>query len=263
MSKNLRVVVCDFCNYKCVGCFNEWFISKCSIFADTEKIINIVTAIDPIPQTIKITGGEPFLHKDICKIANTFSEISKTTITTNSTNLNKNLQYLNSSIDITISIKSLERLRFKNLCRVGDDEYNKFIQEVNLVKYYNNRNVYANIVISDDIYIDYHKELLCLIEKGFKKVRYIQKLGKIQKPAVYEENIHRIMDILKCQESIVNDDPTIYSCRYCSIILEYIIQFTEFEKNVREKFDFIWLYPNGVISQGYDFGVFKQDWQNE
>lgn len=70
-SKNLQaayIYVTDRCNLKCLHC-NVNSSPTCGQFLSLEKLQHFFSSLEYSPDSINITGGEPFLHRDLPEIA--------------------------------------------------------------------------------------------------------------------------------------------------------------------------------------------------
>lgn len=121
----LRLAVTDKCNLRCFYCMPEKgidFLKKTELLSFEE----MVRLVDQLAQLgvnkVRITGGEPFLRKQIIQFFETISKIEgidKIAITTNGTLTG---QYLNDLLrldikDINLSLDSLDSKRFYQITR--------------------------------------------------------------------------------------------------------------------------------------------------
>ena len=121
----VRIAVTDKCNLRCFYCMPEEGISfiKKDRLLSYEEIIRIMGILsEEGVNKIRITGGEPFLRKEVTGLIRSLSQIDgvdKIAITTNGTLTAK---YLDELIDIGIqsfnlSIDSLDAERFNKITR--------------------------------------------------------------------------------------------------------------------------------------------------
>lgn len=121
----LRLAVTDRCNLRCFYCMPEsgiTYVDRQELMT-YEEMIRITTILSQQGiSKIRITGGEPFLRKDLMNFLEQLSEnpaITTINITTNGTLIkNKIDQLLKFGINsINLSIDSLDRERFHQITR--------------------------------------------------------------------------------------------------------------------------------------------------
>lgn len=120
----LRLAVTDKCNLRCSYCMpeNMKFVNSKELLS-YEEMIRIATVLAAEGVTkIRITGGEPFLRKNIMYLLESLVSIegiNKLAITSNAT---RTLEHLTALLDLgirtfNISIDSLDRGRFSQITR--------------------------------------------------------------------------------------------------------------------------------------------------
>lgn len=117
----LRISVTDRCNLNCLYCrrwdFSEYFPS--SEILSYEEMLQLIHIGAGLGITkIRITGGEPFVRKDICSFIDRVAaipEISDISVTTNGLMLGKHLDRLKKAgiRRLNISLDSLKRDRYR------------------------------------------------------------------------------------------------------------------------------------------------------
>ena len=121
----LRLAVTDRCNLRCFYCMPEEgikYVDRKSLMSYEEMIrITSVLAKQGISK-IRITGGEPFLRKDLMdflKVISKNPDIEKINITTNGTLISDKIDALKAIgiNSINLSIDSLDRERFFQITR--------------------------------------------------------------------------------------------------------------------------------------------------
>ena len=121
----IRIAVTDKCNLRCFYCMpNEGidFVKQKQLMSYEEllRIVNVLSVRGV--SKIRITGGEPFLRKDIMYFIKQLSQtkgIDKIAITTNGTRTLKHLEELLSYgvKDFNLSIDSIDKDRFLDITR--------------------------------------------------------------------------------------------------------------------------------------------------
>ncbi len=124
----MRIAVTDRCNLRCFYCMPEEgikYVDKSNLMTYEELLrITKVFCAEGI-EKIRITGGEPFLRKDLMQFLQSISEIpqlKKIHITTNGTLLEGKVNRLKELgiNSINLSIDSLDKDRFKMITRRDD-----------------------------------------------------------------------------------------------------------------------------------------------
>lgn len=124
----LRISLTESCNLRCIYCMPEGVVSKTSSENLTkEDIFAIVEAgVELNIKKIRLTGGEPLLHRDIVDIVKGIKDrgIEKIYITTNGILLAEKIEKLKSAgLDgVNISLDTLDREQFNSITRGGDIE---------------------------------------------------------------------------------------------------------------------------------------------
>ena len=127
----LRLSVTDRCNFRCQYCMPEKgidFVSRSELLT-YEELLYLSEIFCQLGITkIRVTGGEPFVRKDITSFLHTLRKIDgleKLAITSNGTILQKHIDELKEiGIDsINISLDSLDKDRFHQITR--RDQFDK------------------------------------------------------------------------------------------------------------------------------------------
>lgn len=148
----MRISVTDRCNLRCRYCMPEGGVESIGHdevlrFDEILKIVKI--AADLGIETVKITGGEPLVRKEIASLIGDIKAldgINKVTLTTNGSLLEGNLRELVSAgLDgVNISLDTLDARKYRELTGGGDvekvkcairkcDEYPRLKTKVNVV----------------------------------------------------------------------------------------------------------------------------------
>lgn len=177
----LRLAVTDKCNLRCFYCMPEKgidFLKKTELlsFEEMESLVILFAQLGV--NKVRITGGEPFLRKEIIQFFETISHIdgiSKITLTTNGT-LTK--QYLEDLLrlgirDINLSLDSLDSERFHKITR--RDSFNQVwscLEKMMAMDF----NVKLNVVVMEEENIDDIIPMVRLTENSNLSVRFIEEM---------------------------------------------------------------------------------------
>jgi len=138
----LRLAVTDRCNLRCFYCMPEEginYINRKELLT-YEEIIRTVKVLSELGiEKIRITGGEPFLRKDMMKLLRNIRAIKKIreiNITTNGTVVNPYIKELKALgiRSVNLSLDTLDRGRFFEITRRDEfdkvmDTFEKFLSE--------------------------------------------------------------------------------------------------------------------------------------
>jgi len=176
----LRLAVTDKCNLRCHYCMPEkiQFKPKAELLTFEEMVrISKLLAAEGIHK-IRVTGGEPFLRKDIMHLFDELAaipQIKKIAVTTNGTHT---LQHLDTLIQLGIktfnlSLDSLDRERFNLITR--RDEFPKV---ENCLHEMLNRNcdVSINAVVMKDHNIEDILPMVAFTEHHDVSMRFIEEM---------------------------------------------------------------------------------------
>jgi len=161
----LRISLTDRCNFNCLYCRPRDFkFSKREEILSYEEIIEIVKIFLKLGiEKIKITGGEPFLRKNIIFLLNEiskFPQLCDLSITTNGFFLTDIIQELKKTNfkRINVSLDTLKRERFKFI--TGVDGFEKVLRGIEKA-IENDFKIKLNVVvlknINDDEILDFLK----------------------------------------------------------------------------------------------------------
>lgn len=188
----LRIAVTDKCNLRCFYCMPEEGIDfvKKSELLDYEEILRFVGLVaNEGVSKIRITGGEPFLRKEIMGLIRSLSEVKgihKIAITTNGT---LTLPYLNELIGLgvdsfNLSIDSLDSGRFKEITR--RDYFNQVMEcyQAMLIK---NVDLKLNCVVMQGRNVDDIIPMINLGKHEKVSIRFIEEMPFNGVGAQYEK----------------------------------------------------------------------------
>lgn len=123
--KYLRLSVTDRCDLRCFYCmpngFNDYEVpEEWLTFDEIERVISIFTKLGV--SSIRITGGEPLLRKDLPQLLrqlNALPDLNDLSLSTNATRLNKNAESLYDSgvTRINVSLDTIDPVKFKQITK--------------------------------------------------------------------------------------------------------------------------------------------------
>lgn len=197
--KSLRLILTQECTYNCSMCHKEGIHSKKENlltnedFAYIYEIANKEYGINKV----NLTGGDPLLRDDIQDLLIKLKQKNaKITMTTNGYLLDKNIEIGNLLNKLNISVHSLNKEKFEELCG-KKDSFEKVINNIKMFRaQYPTLNIGINTTIIKGINSD-EKEIEELIEMaGLLKVelKFIELYHKNAKEFV---PIHTLEPILK------------------------------------------------------------------
>jgi len=197
--KSLRLILTQECTYNCSMCHKEGIHSKKENlltnedFAYIYEIANKEYGINKV----NLTGGDPLLRDDIQDLLIKLKQKNaKITMTTNGYLLDKNIEIGNLLNKLNISVHSLNKEKFEELCGKRDS-FEKVINNIKMFRaQYPTLNIGINTTIIKGINSD-EKEIEELIEMaGLLKVelKFIELYPKNAKEFV---PIHTLEPILK------------------------------------------------------------------
>ena len=197
--KSLRLILTQECTYNCSMCHKEGINSKKENlltnedFAYIYEIANKEYGINKV----NLTGGDPLLRDDIQDLLIKLKQKNaKITMTTNGYLLDKNIEIGNLLNKLNISVHSLNKEKFEELCG-KKDSFEKVINNIKMFRaQYPTLNIGINTTIIKGINSD-EKEIEELIEMaGLLKVelKFIELYPKNAKEFV---PIHTLEPILK------------------------------------------------------------------
>ncbi|MDO5844028.1 MAG: GTP 3',8-cyclase MoaA [Methanocorpusculum sp.] len=121
---DVRIVLTSACNLRCIYCHREGEeINGCARFEtkhqmSKDEIVELLKIFETLGiKTIKLTGGEPTLRKDLCEIISAIPKGIESSMTTNGTKLAaiaKDLEAAGLS-RVNVSLDTLRRDRYKKI----------------------------------------------------------------------------------------------------------------------------------------------------
>ena len=177
----MRLAVTDRCNLRCFYCMPEkgiQYLPKDNLLTFEEMLrVTKIFATQGISK-IRITGGEPFLRKDMMQLLESIAaipEIKKIHITTNGTLLIDKIPKLKALgiNSINLSLDSLDKKRFHEITR--RDDLDKVIESMHALIAANIK-VKINMVVMDGKNTDDVISMLELAKEFPVDVRFIEEM---------------------------------------------------------------------------------------
>jgi len=197
--KSLRLILTQECTYNCSMCHKEGIHSKKENLLTNEDLAYIYEIANKEYgiNKVNLTGGDPLLRDDIQDLLIKLKQKNaKITMTTNGYLLDKNIEIGNLLNKLNISVHSLNKEKFEELCG-KKDSFEKVINNIKMFRaQYPTLNIGINTTIIKGINSD-EKEIEELIEMaGLLKVelKFIELYPKNAKEFV---PIHTLEPILK------------------------------------------------------------------
>lgn len=177
----LRLAVTDRCNLRCFYCMPEEglnFSKKSQIlsYEEMERLIGILAKLGI--SKIRITGGEPFVRKDLVPFMKTVSAINgidRLSITTNGTGPLKQIEDLKAMgiHAVNLSLDCLDRERFNKITRRDEFEQVMTYYEALLAAGINTK---INAVVMQDHNLDDIIPMCELTQQHNVSVRFIEEM---------------------------------------------------------------------------------------
>ena len=178
----LRIAITDKCNLRCQYCMPAEGIDyikqkELLTYEEILRIVNVVAAQGV--RKIRITGGEPFLRKDLPYLIKSIYKvqgIEKIAITTNATICKPYIDELipHGLTDWNVSIDSLDKERFFNITR--RDQYDTVMDCINYLKDRPEVKLKLNTVVMEKDNIDDIVPIVRLTENSNLSVRFIEEM---------------------------------------------------------------------------------------
>ena len=199
----LRLAVTDRCNLRCHYCIpeekNEWLPrNELLTYEEMLRIASIAANLGV--DKVRITGGEPFIRKDLMKFIHKLSGIVKNiTITTNGILTAPFIPALRECgiASVNLSLDTLNRERFRQITR--RDELPAVLNTLELLKIYGFE-VKLNVVVMDGKNIEDIHGLVALTKNENISVRFIEEMpfnGKGNIHSGIKWNHKKILDYIK------------------------------------------------------------------
>lgn len=173
----LRISVTDHCNLKCVYCMpeNGMIHSLKKDVMSVDEIFSIASIFTQLGiNKIRITGGEPFVRKDIDVIFNKLSELpAELAVSSNAVLIDQYIELLkNCNVkNINISLDTLDREEFLSITKSND--LDKILSNIILLLE-NDLNVKINFVVMRGVNENAVNEIAGLTKNFKAEVRFIE-----------------------------------------------------------------------------------------
>ncbi|WP_346318505.1 GTP 3',8-cyclase MoaA [Chitinophaga sp. YIM B06452] len=196
----LRLAVTDRCNLRCTYCMPEkmQFLDRAALltYGEITRIVQLLAA-EGI-QRIRITGGEPFLRKDLLSLLEVLSGYCETAITTNgvlTAPFVPALQKLGIR-KVNLSLDTMQAERFRQITR--RDQFAAVMQTLHTLLEHD-MDVKINMVVMNNVNTDELAAFTALTEQYPLSVRFIEEMpfnGQGNGFSGIQWNYRRILDYI-------------------------------------------------------------------
>lgn len=176
----LRLSVTDRCNLRCIYCMPASGVHK----VDHSEILSVEEAIEIVKEAagcgidkVRITGGEPLVHKgilQICKGISAIEGIKEICLTTNGVMLAEMAEDLKAAgVDrINISIDTLKEEKYQKITRIGT--IGKVLDGISAAEKAGFRKIKINVVLMGGINDDEITDFVELTRNHPWEIRFIE-----------------------------------------------------------------------------------------
>ncbi|MBI4243037.1 MAG: GTP 3',8-cyclase MoaA [Planctomycetes bacterium] len=211
IAKKLRISVTDRCNFRCIYCMpvNPVWMPRGDLltFEEIRRLSAVFASLGVT--SVRLTGGEPLIRRDICKLVSSLKSISslkEVNITTNGFYLTDRInELIDAGIDrINVSLDTLRPERFEQMSRTK--LLDKVLKGIECCKTNGLSKTRLNVVVIKGYNDD---ELLDLIDFGRKsgfETRFIEfmplegdNIWSSDKVVTQEEMLNIIKKQLRCK----------------------------------------------------------------
>ncbi|MCL4136183.1 UNVERIFIED_CONTAM: hypothetical protein GTU68_015978 [Idotea baltica] len=177
----MRLAVTDRCNLRCHYCMPEegiTYVDRSDLLTYEEMLTLIKIGGDMGINKVRITGGEPFLRKNLIGFLEKISLLSTIDswhITTNGTLQHEHIPRLKELGigSINLSLDSMDRERFHVITR--RDDFEKVLETIALLKQYD-ITTKINMVVMRDINVDDISDMIQLTREWDVSVRFLEEM---------------------------------------------------------------------------------------
>lgn len=177
----MRLAVTDRCNLRCHYCMPEEgidYVNRTDLLTYEEMLRIISIGGDLGISKLRITGGEPFLRKDLMQLLDEISSMDTLTswhITTNGTLIDQHLPRLKQLGigSINLSLDSLDSKRFYQITR--RDDFLKVMKTLDLLQELN-ISTKINMVVMRDINVADMRDMIELTRYRDISVRFLEEM---------------------------------------------------------------------------------------
>ncbi len=177
----MRLAVTDRCNLRCHYCMPEEgikYVDRSDLLSYEEMLTLIKIGGDMGINKVRITGGEPFLRKNLMGFLEQISRLNTIDswhITTNGTLQHAHVPRLKELGigSINLSLDSMNRERFHTITR--RDDFNKVMETMNLLKQHEIKTK-INMVVMRDLNIEDIGDMIELTKGWNISVRFLEEM---------------------------------------------------------------------------------------
>ena len=216
----VRLAVTDRCNLRCTYCMpeNMQFLERSSLLS-YEEIVRLMQVLTGAGiNKIRITGGEPFLRKDLMLLLEQLAPMAGISITTNGVLTAPFIPALKALgiHQINLSLDTLKTDRFFRITR--RDQFSAVQQTLNSLLAHE-MDVKINMVVMDGVNTDELLDFTELTRNNAVSVRFIEEMpfnGQGNRFSGINWNYLRILDTIRSQYPLekITDAPNSTSMNY-------------------------------------------------
>ncbi|MRG45862.1 GTP 3',8-cyclase MoaA [Chitinophaga sp. SYP-B3965] len=216
----VRLAVTDRCNLRCTYCMpeNMQFLERAALLSYEEIVRLMRTLTDAGINKIRITGGEPFLRKDLMQLLEQLAPMASISITTNGVLTAPFIPALKTLgiRQINLSLDTLQAPRFFQITR--RDQFSAVKQTLESLLAHD-MEVKLNMVVMDGVNTDELIDFVALTRDQPVSVRFIEEMpfnGQGNDFSGINWNYLRILDTIRAQYPIekITDAPHSTSLNY-------------------------------------------------
>lgn len=216
----VRLAVTDRCNLRCTYCMpeNMQFMERSSLLSYEEIVRLMQVLTDAGINKIRITGGEPFLRKDLMLLLEQLAPMAGISITTNGVLTAPFIPALKALgiHQINLSLDTLQADRFFRITR--RDQFNAVQQTLDSLLAHE-MDVKINMVVMDGVNTDELIDFTELTRNHPVSVRFIEEMpfnGQGNRFSGINWNYLRILDTIRSQYPLekITDAPSSTSLNY-------------------------------------------------
>lgn len=219
----VRLAVTDRCNLRCTYCMpeNMQFLQRKEILSYEEMLAIMQPLAAAGVNKVRITGGEPFLRKDLMQLLTQLSQtdgIDEISITTNGVLTAPYIPQLKALgiTNVNLSLDTLQRDKFKQITH--RDQFNAVMHTLDTLLEYEMK-VKINMVVMSNVNTDELADFAALTAHKRVNVRFIEEMpfnGQGHAFSGQLWNYHKILDALGSQYELqkLQDAPHSTSMNY-------------------------------------------------
>lgn len=202
MNQEIRLILTQACNYNCYFCHHEGVEKIKENKLNYEDIAFLYNTYYKFynSNTITLTGGEPFLRKDLIPIVKELYKCGcNTTIVTNGSLLLEKIEVCKYIKKLNISLHSLKKQIYENITDTKN-EYENVIHGISIVREkYPSLEININYAITYSPQVEMNKKIKDILEFARKhsvNIKFIE---------IFPRNNKTFFEIEKLEEILINN----------------------------------------------------------